>query len=140
VPFYVSEGIVMSFDEHLKAKADENWECVGLLKTYLPRRFNVAASRLYYSIFLIVKSRMVANAKDASKPEASKMSAGAATNSHRLVSQYIKTFDDSVYDLFRDLHDLRNEADYEPRPVCREDFEEAYEFWSKWRTRFLSEY
>ena len=134
----MSKGIAMAFDEYLKTKYEKNWQCVEMLREHQPRHFDVAASRLYYAIFLLIKSNMVANGKDERKPESSKMSADASTKAHKLALQYITDLNKMEGKQLRDLRDLRNIADYEPKPVTREEFERNFKTWDKWRKAFLA--
>jgi len=55
----------MAINIELIAKSNENWECVNLLMRYKPNRFSAAVSRLYYSIFLLVKCSMARNVENA---------------------------------------------------------------------------
>ena len=128
----------MAFDEKLKVKSERNWHCVELLKEHQPKHFDVATSRLYYSVFLLIKSNMVENNKDESKPGVAKMTADATTGSHKLVLKYFKDLNNDNDKPLRDLQDLRNMADYEPRPVTREAFERNFKIWTEWRNKFLS--
>ena len=119
----------MASDEKLKIKSERNWRCVELLREYQPKDFDVAASRLYYSIFLLLKSDMV---------KKSKMSATSATKPHKLALEHYKELNNGNEKPLRDLQDLRNTADYEPKLVTREAFEHNLKIWTKWRNDFLS--
>lgn len=136
--FFRSKGMVMAFNENLKNKSDKNWQCVELLRGHQPGHFDVATSRLYYSIFLLLKSNMVENQKNENKSDVATMAATAATGSHKLVLQYYECLNDGNGKPLRELQDLRNIADYEPKPVTKEAFERNWAFWTKWRKDFLS--
>jgi len=119
----------MAFAEELKAKSERNWHCVELLRAHQPRHFDVAASRLYYSVFLLLKSDMV---------KKSKISATAATKPHKLALEHYKNLNSGNDKPLRDLQDLRNTAGYEPKLVTREAFERNLKIWTEWRSDFLS--
>ena len=81
---------------------------------------------------------MVENAKDKSKPETFTMSATATTGSHKLTLKYITDLNQNEGRQLRDLSDLRNIADYEPKPVTKEEFERNFKIWAVWKKKFLS--
>lgn len=80
---------IMPINNDLIAKSDENWQCVDLLIRSQLESHNAAASRMYYSVFLLVKSAMARNYEDPDMPQVAKMSMDAATGVHRLAIQYL---------------------------------------------------
>ncbi|MGI6356274.1 MAG: HEPN domain-containing protein [Lentisphaerae bacterium] len=128
----------MPFDEYLKAKSDENWECVEILGLRPNNHFNAATSRMYYSIFLLVKSEMVRNNANPALPAVAKMTMDATTGVHKFVADYLDYLDPKLGRCYKKLVSLRVKADYDPAPITQEEFEKAYAAWSERRKEFVS--
>lgn len=126
----------MSINRNLIAKSDENWECVELLKGRLTNKHNAAASRMYYSVFLLVKSAMVRNNENPDLPPVAKISMDAATGVHSLARQYLDNLDPDLGRRYRKFISLREQADYDPSVVNKKQFDEAYSFWAPKRRYF----
>jgi len=126
----------MAINIELIAKSNENWECVNLLMRYKPNRYNAAVSRLYYSIFLLIKCSMANNVENQDLPDIAKMSLAAATGVHFLALKYMRWLDPKLGAKYQVLIRLREQADYDPLPVTQAEFENACKFWSAIRASF----
>jgi len=127
----------MSVNRDLIAKSDENWECVTLLRQKKPFCLNAAMSRMYYSIFLLVKSSMVLNNENPDLPDVAKMSLDGATGVHHLALKYMRWIKPKLGQDYQLLIRKREQADYHPLPVTQKEFEEAYTVWSGRRKDFV---
>ncbi len=125
-------------------KSNENWACVENLLKQASRFPNVIASRMYYSLFQLVKCEMVSNNEDPSLPEYMKMSDGATTGVHvfsnRYINEYLirKTTDKQLGRKWKKLLHLRIQADYYLAPVSPQEVRESYEVWREIRTAWLA--
>ena len=81
-----------SFHPSYIEKSNENWACVENLLKQASRFPNVIASRMYYSMFQLVKCEMVTNNEDPSLPRDMKMTENASTGVHKLVRDYINSY------------------------------------------------
>ncbi|NLF83860.1 MAG: HEPN domain-containing protein [Candidatus Gastranaerophilales bacterium] len=128
----------MPFDEYIKAKSDENWKCAKILGQEPNKHFNAATSRMYYSIFLLVKSVMVRNNENPALPDVTKMTMDASTGVHQLAADYLNYIDYGLGRCYQKLISLREKADYDPAPITQKEFEEAFAIWLEKRNEFVS--
>ena len=132
-----------SFHPSYIEKSNENWACVENLLKQASRFPNVIASRMYYSMFQLVKYEMVSNNEDPALPEYMKMSDDATTGVHVFTNRYIneylvsKTQDKQLGRKWKKLLHLRIQADYYPAPVTPQEVQESYEVWREIRTVWL---
>ena len=132
-----------SFHSSYIEKSNENWACVENLLKQASRFPNVIASRMYYSMFQLVKCEMVSNNEDLSLPKYMKMSDDATTGVHYLAKQYIKEYlinhtpDKQLGRKWDKLLHLRVKADYSPLDVTLQEIRESYEIWREIRTVWL---
>jgi hypothetical protein len=121
----------------LIAKSEENWECMVMLKSSKPFHVNAAMSRMYYSIFLLVKSSMVINCDNPDLPDVTKMSMDDATGVHRLAKKYLDWINRKWGIEYQVLVRMREQADYDPLSVTAREFEEAHGIWANRRADFV---
>ena len=124
-------------------KSNENWACVENLLKQASRFPNVIASRMYYSMFQLVKCEMVSNNEDPSLPRDMKMTDDASTRVHSLVNQYInqyliqQTRDYQLGRKWSKLFSLRIYADYGLDSLTPQEVRESYEEWHETRAAWL---
>ncbi len=132
-----------SFHPSYIEKSNENWASVENLLKQASRFPNVIASRMYYSMFQLIKCEMVTNNEDPSLPRDMKMTDDATTGVHYLAKQYIKeylinnTLDRQLGKKWDELLRLRVKADYSPLHVTLQEVRESYEVWREIRTVWL---
>jgi hypothetical protein len=127
-----------SFHPSYIEKSNENWACVENLLKQASRFPNVIASRMYYSMFQLVKNFMLYNHEnniDCNK--LMKMTDDKITGAHSMVLKCISYMQPSLAYEFRELWDLRVRADYEKANVTREDIDEAYLAWNERRKQWI---
>ena len=93
---------------------------------------DVIASRMYYSMFLLVKCSMVYNQENNVDCDAMmKMSPDASTQEHKLAKKCISYLNHDIGMEFSDLYDLRITADYDIAHVDNTELEDAYNCWKQ---------
>lgn len=125
-------------------KSEENWRCATDLYEKNCTYPDVIASRMYYSMFLLIKGEMVANNENSSMPDYMKMADDASTGVHDLARQYINNYlVQSTNDLrlgrnWSRLVSLRVKADYKRQPVENAEIQNIYETWQGIRERWMA--
>ncbi len=119
-------------------KSNENWKCVEQMMEAKQCFANVIASRMYYSIFLLVKCSMVYNMENNIGCDVMKIKEGGATGNHRLVQDFIIFLNPSYKSKIKDLWDLRVRADYERGKVDCDELIDAYQSWCPLRKTWLN--
>jgi len=105
----------MPFDEYIKAKSDENWECAKILGQEPNKHFNAATSRMYYSIFLLVKVVMLLNSENPALPAVTKMTKVDKDRVHKRAADYLISINCELGRCYQKLISLRVKADMTPR-------------------------
>ena len=134
-----------SFHPSYIEKSNENWACVENLLKQASRFPNVIASRMYYSMFQLVKCEMVTNNEDPSLPRDMKMTENASTGVHKLVRDYInsylvkKTKDYTLGRKWNELYSLSLKADYTPGSVTLQEVWKSFNAWHNTRINWISD-
>lgn len=119
-------------------KSDENWESVERLLKQASLFPNVIASRMYYSLFLLIKSFMLYNHENnIDCNELMKMTDCSTTGAHNMVLKCVRYMQPTIGYELRELWDLRVRADYERAAVTREEIDEAYLTWNERRKQWI---
>ena len=120
-------------------KSNENWNCVEKLMPNKTDFANVIASRMYYSIFLLVKCSMVYNMENnVDCDEKMKMSEDGSHRCHPLVRDCVSYIKPAYRNEIKDLWDLRVRADYERGKVDCDELIDAYQSWRDLRKTWLN--
>ena len=97
-------------------RSKENWKAVEILtcsRNSKEKLWNAASSRLYYAILHLIFAEMSCQTK---------FKMGSSTHQHKLARDYMKQqYRDSLR-TFKDVENLRIQADYSPLPVSEIDF------------------
>ena len=104
-------------------RSKENWRAVEMLicsRNTKDNLWNAASSRLYYAVLHLIFAEMSCHTN---------FKMGASTQQHKQARNYIKQQYHNSSRIFKDLEDLRIQADYSPLSVSENDFNRV---WSKW--------
>ena len=128
----------MALDQELLAKSEENWKWVEVIRADRNlSRYNTVVSRIYYSVFQLVKCVMVHNFEEHQDlPASHKMAMDAATRVHLLAQQYLTALDWELGNNYKDLIGFREQADYKKVPVSKDDYDEIIDYWVEKRNLF----
>ena len=130
-----------SFHSSYIDKSNENWSCVENLLKQASSFPNVIASRMYYSVFQLIKSFMLYNYENnIDCPDVMKMTEDSTTGAHRMVIKCISYMQPSIGYELKELWDLRVRADYEMAVVTKEDINDAYLTWSERRRLWIQNF
>lgn len=112
-------------------KSLENWNAVETLtcsRNPKEKLWNAASNRLYYAVLHLVFAEMSCQTN---------FKMGASTQQHKQARNYIKQQYHNFSRIFKDLEDLRIQADYSPFSVSERDFNRV---WSKWNNGLYKSY
>lgn len=130
----------MALNQELLAKSNENWMWVEVMRADRSlSRYNTVVSRIYYSVFQLVKCVMVHNLEEHHDlPESHKMAMDAATGVHFLAQQYLTDLDWKLGNNYKDLVGFREQADYKKVPISKAAYDEIINYWVEKRNLFYN--
>lgn len=100
-------------------RSEENLNAAKLLIAHGNCR-NAAASRLYYSVLQLIFAEMCCHTD---------FKLGANTESHKQARDYMKNKYGRAARNFKNLEELRSQADYEEVPIDEKSFNDACRLW-----------
>lgn len=105
----------------LKAKSDKCWELADSLRS--AKDFNNCASRMYYSIFQAVVHYAVIKERYSPAETLERK-----LNAHKLMNRVVERVLPAAKDLYEDMRELRNKADYDPEDVSAAEIDQTVFF------------